>query len=131
MKKAPFQNVSFLVAGDSNAAALTALELARQAIPTKLLAAPSSVAAGVAISSGITLDQSSFPLFLSRTGLVEATHLILFPSDFCEMALWLAAAQDAAGSKNRRAALTVFAAPPNAETLAALRSGVMTLEPQP
>ncbi len=127
----PSQNLLFLVAGDSTNAALTALELARQGIPAKLVAAPGSVAAGIAISFGISLDPGSFSLFLGRTGLGEVTHLILFPSDLCELALWLAAAEDAVDQKPRRTPVSVFAAAPNAESLAAVRRGVVALEPHP
>src|SRR5215471_7585367 len=101
--KSSGQNTFFLVAGDSTAAALTALELARQGIPAKLVAAPGSVAAGIAISFGISLDPGSFSLFLGRTGLGDIGCLILFPTDLCELTLWLAAAQDAADQKARRA----------------------------
>jgi hypothetical protein len=87
--KSSGQNLFFLVAGDSTAAALTALELARQGIAAKLVAAPGSPAAGIAISFGIPLDPSSFSLFLGRVGLTDITHLILFPTDLCELALWL------------------------------------------
>lgn len=125
------QNLFFLVAGDSTAAALTALELARQGIPAKLVAAPGSVAAGIAMSFGIPLDPGSFSLFLGRVGLTDTTHLILFPTDLCELALWLAAGQDAVESKSKRTQLSVFAAAPNAESLAAVRRGVVVLEPQP
>ena len=125
------QNLFFLVAGDSTAAALTALELARQGVPAKLVAAPGSVAAGIAMSFGIPLDPGSFSLFLGRLGLTDATHLILFPTDLCELALWLAAGQDAVESKSKRTQLSVFAAAPNAESLAAVRRGVVVLEPQP
>ena len=125
------QNLVFLVAGDSTAAALTALELARQGIPAKLVAAPGSPAAGIAISFGISLDPGSFSPFLGRVGLTDVTHLILFPTDLCELALWLAAAQDSVESKGRRTPLSVFAAAPNAESLAAVRRGVVVLEPQP
>ena len=128
--KPPSQNPLFLVAGDSTAAALTGLELARQGIPTKLVASPGSVAAGIAISFGIALDPGSFSLFLGRVGLTDVSHLILFPSDLCELALWLAAAEDAV-DRNRRAPLSVFAAAPNSESLAAIRRGVVVLEPQP
>jgi hypothetical protein len=127
----PSQNLLFLVAGDSINAALTALELARQGIPAKLVAAPGSVAAGIAMSFGISLDPGSFSLFLGRTGLGEVTHLILFPSDLCELALWLAAAEDAVDQKPRRTPVSVFAAAPNAESLAAVRRGVVALEPHP
>jgi|GEM_PF-1960347 len=128
--KTPSQGPFFLVAGDSTAAALTALELARQGIPVKLVASPGSAAAGIAISFGISLDPGSFSLFLGRTGLTDISHLILFPADLCEMALWLAAAEDAV-DKNRRAPISVFAAAPNAESLAAVRRGVAVIEPQP
>jgi hypothetical protein len=128
--KPPSQNPLFLVAGDSTAAALTGLELARQGIPTKLVASPGSVAAGIAISFGIALDPGSFSLFLGRIGLTDVSHLILFPTDLCELALWLAAAEDAV-DRNRRAPLSVFAAAPNSESLAAIRRGVVVLEPQP
>jgi hypothetical protein len=127
----PSQNLLFLVAGDSTNAALTALELARQGVPAKLVAAPGSVAAGIAMSFGIALDPGSFSLFLGRTGLGEVTHLVLFPSDLCELALWLAAAEDAVDQKPRRTPVSVFAAAPNAESLAAVRRGVVTLEPHP
>lgn len=127
----PTQNLLFLVAGDSTNAALTALELARQGIPAKLVAAPGSVAAGIAMSFGISLDPGSFSLFLGRTGLGEVTHLILFPSDLCELALWLAAAEDAVDQKPRRTPVSVFAAAPNAESLAAVRRGVVALESHP
>ncbi|HEX6566152.1 MAG TPA: RyR domain-containing protein [Chthoniobacterales bacterium] len=129
--KSSGQNLFFLVAGDSIAAALTALELARQGIPAKLVAAPGSPAAGIAISFGITLDPGSFSLFLGRVGLADITHLILFPTDLCELALWLAAAEDAVETKGRRTPLSVFAAAPNAESLAAVRRGVVVIEPQP
>ena len=59
----PSQNLLFLVAGDSTAAALTALELARQGIPTKLVAAPGSTAASIAISFGIALSRARFLCF--------------------------------------------------------------------
>jgi hypothetical protein len=127
----PSQNLHFLVAGDSTSAALTALELARQGVPAKLVAAPGSVAAGIAMSFGIPLDPASFSLFLGRTGLGEVTHLVLFPSDLCELALWLAAAEDAVDQKPRRTPVSVFAAAPNAESLAVVRRGVMALEPHP
>ena len=131
VKTPPSQNAFSLVAGDTTAAALTALELARQGVPVKLVAAAGTVAAGIAMSFGIALDPVSFSLFLGRSGLAEATHLIIFPTDLCEMALWLAAAQDAVDQKSRRAAIGVFAAAPNAETLAAVRRGVIVIEPQP
>ena len=127
----PSQNLLFLVAGDSTSAALTALELARQGVPAKLVAAPGSVAAGIAMSFGIPLDPGSFSVFLGRTGLGEVTHLVLFPSDLCELALWLAAAEDAVDQKPRRTPVSVFAAAPNAESLAVVRRGVVALEPHP
>jgi hypothetical protein len=127
----PSQNLLFLVAGDSTSAALTALELARQGVPAKLVAAPGSVAAGIAMSFGIPLDPGSFSVFLGRTGLGEVTHLVLFPADLCELALWLAAAEDAVDQKPRRTPVSVFAAAPNAESLAVVRRGVMALEPHP
>ena len=131
MSQIKAQNMFFLVAGDSTAAALTALELARQGVPAKLVAAPGSMAAGIAISFGISLDPSSFSLFLGRVGLADVTHLILFPTDLCELVLWLAAAQDAVDTKGRRTPLSVFAAAPNAESLAAVRRGVVVMEVQP
>jgi hypothetical protein len=127
----PSQNLLFLVAGDSASAALTALELARQGVPAKLVAAPGSVAAGIAMSFGISLDPGSFSLFLGRTGLGEVTHLVLFPIDLCELALWIAAAEDAVDQKPRRTPVNVFAAAPNAESLAVVRRGVMALEAHP
>lgn len=129
--KSSGQNPFFLIAGDSTAAALTALELARQGIPAKLVAAPGSAGAGIAISFGIPLDPSSFSLFLGRVGLGDVTHLILFPTDLCELVLWLAASQDALDAKSKRTPLSVFAAAPNAESLAAVRRGVVVIEPQP
>jgi hypothetical protein len=131
LKSPPSQNLFFLVAGDSASAALTALELARQGVPTKLVAPAGSVAAGIAMSFGISLDPASFSLFLGRTGLGEATHLIIFPTDLCELVLWLAAAQDSIDPKSRRTPMSVFAAAPNAESLAAVRRGVILIEPQP
>jgi len=111
----PSQNLLFLVAGDSTAAALTALELARQGVPAKLVAAPGSTAASIAMSFGIALEPGSFSLFLGRVGLAEATHLVLFPSDLGELVLWLAAGEDAVDQKPRRTPIGVFAAAPNAE----------------
>ncbi|MBV8216002.1 MAG: hypothetical protein JOZ08_22525 [Verrucomicrobia bacterium] len=124
------QNQFFLVAGDSTSAALTALELARQGVPVKLVASPGSVAAGIAISFGLALDPGSFSLFLGRIGLEDVSHLIIFPSDLCELVLWLAAAEDAV-DKNKRSPISVFAAAPNPESLAAVRRGVVMIEPQP
>jgi hypothetical protein len=127
----PSQNLLFLVAGDSTAAALTALELARQGVPAKLVAAPGSTAASIAMSFGIALEPGSFSLFLGRVGLAEVTHLVLFPSDLGELVLWLAAGEDAVDQKPRRTPIGVFAAAPNSESLAAVRRGVVVLEPHP
>src|SRR5260370_20412003 len=108
------QNLLFLVAGDSSTAALSALELARQGIRAKLVAAPGSTAASIAMSFGIALEPGSFSLFLGRVGLAEVTHLVLFPSDLGELVLWLAAGEDAVDQKPRRIPIGGVCAAPNA-----------------
>jgi len=48
MRDGSFKNVRFFVAGDSTFAGLTAIDLARQGIGTRLIAAPDSLAVGIA-----------------------------------------------------------------------------------
>ncbi|HEX3446448.1 MAG TPA: hypothetical protein VHS80_17160, partial [Chthoniobacterales bacterium] len=85
MRDGSFKNIRFFVAGDSTFAGLTAIDLARQGIATRLIAAPDSLAVGVAAANTLEPDPLPYSAFLPQVGLNEASHLVLFPADLCEM----------------------------------------------
>ena len=108
MRDGSFKNVRFFVAGDSTFAGLTAIDLARQGIGTRLITAPDSLALGIAAANALPAEPLTYSAFLPQVGLSEASHLVLFPADLCEMVLWLTNTADFFDAKGRRAPLQVF-----------------------
>jgi RyR domain len=131
MRDGSFKNVRFFVAGDSAFAGLAAVDLARQGINTRLITSPDSTAAGIAAGNAAQIQPINYSAFLPQFGLGEASHLVLFPADLCELALWLANTADFIDPKERRSALQVFVAAPNIESFAAIRRGSISVRANP
>src|SRR5260370_7767293 len=89
MRYGSVKNVRFFVAGDSTFAGLTAIDLARQGIGTRLITAPDSFALGIAAANALPAEPLTYSAFLPQVGLSEASHLLLFPADLCEIVLSL------------------------------------------
>ena len=131
MRDGSFKNIRFFVAGDSTFAGLTATDLARQGIATRLIAAPDSLAVGVAAANTLEADPLPYSAFLPQVGLNEASHLVLFPADLCEMVLWLTNTADCFDGKGRRGPLQVFVGAPTIESFSAVRRGALSPELNP
>jgi hypothetical protein len=128
MRDGSFKSLRFFVAGDSAFAGLAAVDLARQGISTKLITTPDSVAFGTVAGTMVQVEPVTYSAFLPQFGLSEASHLVLFPADLCEMVLWLANTADFVDPKGRRCTLQVFAAAPNLESFAAVRRGAISAQ---
>jgi hypothetical protein len=126
MRDGSFKNVRFFVAGDSTFAGLTAVDLARQGITTRLITAPDSVAVGIAAANALPAEPIGYSAFLPQVGLSEASHLVLFPADLCEMVLWLTNTADIFDPKGRRGPLQVFVGAPTIESFSAVRLGALS-----
>jgi len=131
MRDGSFKNVRFFVAGDSTFAGLTAIDLARQGIATRLITAPDSLAVGIAAANALQTDPFTYSAFLPQVGLSEASHLVLFPADLCEMVLWLTNTADFFDAKSRRTPLQVFVGAPTIESFSAVRRGTLSPELNP
>jgi hypothetical protein len=131
MRGGSFKNVRFFVAGDSAFAGLTAMDLARQGIATRLITAPDSLAVGISAANALPADPLTYSTFLMQFGLNDASHLVLFPADLCEMVLWLTNTADFFDPKGRRGPLQVFVGAPTMESFSAVRRGTLSPELNP
>jgi hypothetical protein len=131
MRDGSFKNVRFFVAGDSTFAGLAAVDLARQGINTRLIAAPDSIAVGIAAGNGLQVEPITYSTFLPQFGLSEASHLVLFPADLCERVWWLANTADFIDPKGKRGPFQAFVSAPNIECFAAIRRGAFSFEANP
>jgi hypothetical protein len=131
MRDGSFKNARFFVAGDSTFAGLTAVDLARQGITTRMITAPDSIAVGIAAGNGLPAEPINYSTFLPQFGLSEASHVVLFPADLCELVLWLTNTADFFDPKGRRGSLQVFVGVPTIECFAAIRRGALSAEPNP
>src|ERR1700745_53524 len=131
MRDGSFMNVRFFVAGDSSFAGLTAIDLARQGIATRLITAPDSLAVAIAAANALEAEPLTYSVFLPQVGLSEASHLVLFPDDFCEMVLWWTNTADCFDAKSRRIPLQVFVGAPTIESFSAVRRGALSPELNP
>src|SRR5258708_30926031 len=88
-----------------------------------------------AVETGAAIAFPAEPLtysaFLPQVGLSEASHLVLFPADLCEMVLWLTNTADFFDAKGRRGPLQVFVGAPTIESFAAVRRGALSPELNP
>ncbi len=131
MRNGSLKNVRFFVAGDSTFAGLAAVDLARQGITTRLIAAPDSIAVSIAAANALPFEPINFSTFLPQFGLSEASHLLLFPADLCEMVLWLTNTADFLEPKGRRTAFQVFVGAPTIESFSTVRRGALSPEANP
>jgi hypothetical protein len=131
MRDGSFKNVRFLVAGDSAFAGLAAVDLATQGINTKLISTPDSKAIGIAAGNAAQVEPVNYLGFLPQFGLSDASHVVLFPADICELVLWLANTADFVDLKGRRSVVQVFVAAPNIESFAAIRRGAICVRTNP
>jgi RyR domain len=131
MKDGSFRNVRFFVAGDSAFAGLVAVDLARQGVNTKLITAPDSMAVGIAAANALPTESIGYAAFLPLGSLSEASHLVLFPADLCEMVLWLSNTADFFDPKGRRGPLQVFVGAPTIDSFSAVRRGALSAELSP
>jgi len=131
MRDGSFKNVKFFVAGDSVYAGLAAVDLARQGINTRLITAPDSVATGIAAANALQAEPVGYSAYLAQSGLSEASHVVLFPGDLCEVVLWLTNTADFVDPRARRAPLQVFVGAPSIESFSAVRRGAISPETNP
>ena len=131
MKDGSFKNLRFFVAGDSAFSGLVAVGLARQGVNAKLITAPDSIAIGIAAANALPTESIGYPAFLPQGGLDEASHLVMFPADLCEMVLWLCNTADFFDPKGRRAPLQVFVGAPTIDSFSAVRRGALSAEQNP
>jgi hypothetical protein len=131
MRNGSFKNVKFFVAGDSVYAGLAAADLSGQGINTRLITPPDSIAAGIAAANAFQAEPVGYPAYLAQSGLGEASHVVLFPGDLCEMVLWLTKTVDLIDSRARRAPLQVFVGTPSIESFSAVRRGAISPETNP
>src|SRR5260221_4518610 len=131
MRDGSLKNVRFFVAGDSTFAGLTAFDVAGQAMGPSLMAPAASLAVEIAAAIPLPAEPLTYSAFLPQVGLSEASHLVLFPADLCEMVLWLTNTADFFDAKGRRGPLQVFVGAPTIESFAAVRRGALSPELNP
>ncbi len=91
-----------------------------------MITAPDSLAVGIAAANALQADPITYSAFLPQVGLSEASHLVLFPADLCEMVLWLTNTADFLDAKGRRGPLQVFVGAPTIESFSAVRRGTLS-----
>src|SRR5258708_15170347 len=90
-----------------------------------------SPAVGTAAANALPAEPLTYSAFLPQVGLSEASHLVLFPADLCEMVLWLTNTADFFDAKGRRGPLQVFVGAPTIESFAAVPRGALSPELNP
>ena len=121
----------FLVAGDSEAAGMVAVNLGHETGAARLLTEPGSAAALAATEANVQVvtGRAWASGSLTKAGIAESTHLILFPRDLGEMFRCLGAAAESYNLKRADSPLQLFVALPDQNAIDAVRKTAIGFVP--